>query len=279
MNSQEICAVVITFNPDQQVLENLKETLKQVDKVVVVDNTPLEGNEIIKKINENYPKIELIINKSNLGIAKALNQGINYAIENNFLYILTLDQDSCPKKEMVMELTQAMSESDNGFTIVTPQTYDKFNSFEYSSKIEIIDKAVTSGMLLPGNVIEKCGLMKEEMFIDYVDFEYCLRFRKMGGVILSVPKAKLKHSLGDLSEFKIFGKTYWPTNHNPLRRYYITRNRIYVWKKYFFSFPKWVLRDLKFFIVETFLICLIEKDKFKKLWAITKGIVVGFLKK
>jgi rhamnosyltransferase len=275
MKKKLICAVVVTFQPNLiKFVHNLNELKKQVHHVFVVDNTP-ESNTISKDIervtiSEN---VTLIQNKKNLGIAKALNQGISLGINKDYTYLITFDQDSCPEKGMVENLLNFYQKSKNKFILVTPQSVDKFETTKHLNLPIVVDKAITSGMMLSSDIIQKCGMMKEKMFIDYVDFEFCLRFRKMGGLIYSIPGPKLMHSLGELSEFKMLGKTYWPTNHSSFRRYFITRNRIYVWKRYTLDFPRWVLRDIKFFLIETFLIIIAEKHKSKKIFAILNGFL------
>ena len=59
------------------------------------------GSDNIKNIEDcvlnNWKNITIIKNGKNEGIAKALNQMFEFAIEQQYEYVLTLDQDSvCP---------------------------------------------------------------------------------------------------------------------------------------------------------------------------------------
>lgn len=276
---KKVCGIVVSFIPDIKTFKhNLKVLQSQLDHIIIIDNTPSSEFDLCEQIQnlvKDTENITLFQNKSNLGIARALNQGITTAIKKGYNYITTFDQDSYPEKGMVNALLNFYDTIDSDFAILSPQSIDKFETVKKVKTAQIVDKAITSGMLFKSDIIKKCGLMEEEMFIDYVDFEYCLRFRKMGGLIYLVPGPRLVHRLGSIEEFKFLNKMFWPTNHSAFRRYFITRNRIYVWKKYFTNFPKWILRDVKFFVIETALIILAEKDKLNKLLSILKGCLHG----
>ena len=93
-----ILAGITLFNPDVARLEeNISSIYGQVDRVICVDN----GSDNIKNIEDcvlnNWKNITIIKNGKNEGIAKALNQMFEFAIEQQYEYVLTLDQDSvCP---------------------------------------------------------------------------------------------------------------------------------------------------------------------------------------
>ena len=93
-----ILAGITLFNPDVARLEeNISSIYGQVDRVICVDN----GSDNIKSIEDcvlkNWKNITIIKNGKNEGIAKALNQMFEFAIEQQYEYVLTLDQDSvCP---------------------------------------------------------------------------------------------------------------------------------------------------------------------------------------
>ena len=85
----KVAVILINWNGLRDTLECIK-SLINIDyrnyKIILIDNGS-GGNEaqIIKK---TYPNIHLIKNSRNTGFCKANNQGIKYAIKNNFTYIL-----------------------------------------------------------------------------------------------------------------------------------------------------------------------------------------------
>ncbi len=61
------------------------------------------------------------------------------------------------------------------------------------------------------------------------------------------------------------------TNHNAIRRYYITRNRFYVWKKYKEYFPWFINYEKNRTIKEIIKLLLGEDDKILKIKMIIQG--------
>ena len=117
-----------------------------------------------------------------------------------------------------------------------------------------------------------CGTMEDAFFIDYVDLEYCLRMRAAGFKVIECPKAILAHSLGHITQHKIFNKNFYTTNHNAKRRYYITRNRLVLMRRYFSKDREWAIAEFKGMAFETVKILLAEQDKASKVRYMVRGI-------
>ena len=78
--------------------------------------------------------------------------------------------------------------------------------------------------------------------------DYCLSLNKGGFKIIQVNNAILIHNLGESIKKSVLGLKITPTNHSPLRRYYMSRNRRYIWDKYKEDFPEWILIDKRRFL-------------------------------
>ena len=83
-------------------------------------------------------------------------------------------------------------------------------------------------------ILHKLDGYDENLFIDQVDFEYCIRLIKNQYKIVKLNKAILIHNIEDKeSEVKyINGKRYLLNKYPPIRYYYIIRNNLYCGKKY-----------------------------------------------
>ena len=106
-----ILAGITLFNPDVARLEeNISSIYGQVDRVICVDN----GSDNIKSIEDcvlkNWKNITIIKNGKNEGIAKALNQMFEFAIEQQYEYVLTLDQDSVCPDNIIEEYNKYLDE-------------------------------------------------------------------------------------------------------------------------------------------------------------------------
>ena len=264
----KIAAVIVLYNPDNNILKNIFSYINYVNKLYVIDNSDEKNIILVNKLKE-YLNICYIDNHGNKGIAHALNVGCTSAIKDGYKWALTFDQDSFVPLGMIEKLLQYKA---NNVAIISPFHADKYLLFP---KTEIIQQEVlsvaTSGNLLNLQIFEKIGVFEEKLFIDYVDIEYCLRANAAGYKILLVNKAILKHQLGEISQHELLGKFFYTSNHNYLRRYYNARNRFYVYKKYSFYYD-YVKEDKKTFLKEVFKIVLFEKEKVKKVYYILLGL-------
>jgi rhamnosyltransferase len=268
----KVAAVVVLYNPELNVLSNINSYLEQVDKLFVVDNSD--------KINESVPekisllqKTEYISNKTNLGIAAALNIGAKKAVDEGYDYLLTMDQDSKAAPSMVSTIRECFS-IDPKIAVVSPVLYQpEGRNINYKSvrPCKQVFTAWTSGNLLDLNMFKLSGGFNEDLFIDYVDHEFCLRLNKMGYKIYVCNKTQLIHNLGKIEEINLLFRKVYPTNHSAIRLYYRTRNRFYVKNIYRKDFPEFFKQDNKDFWRTFLKVILFEKDKLNKIKLSIRG--------
>ena len=271
----KVAAIIISYNPDNNLLDSINLLINQVEKIIIVDN----GSESQKKKNINLikdidnKKIEVIFNEENLGIATALNIGVKEALNQGYNWILTMDQDSKASSNMVekmLEVYNTIDESERKEILsIFPNFVDeRIQSIEENSNMnsyEYVDADITSGNLLRAEVFDKVGFFDDSLFIDLVDTDFCMRLNEKNIKMIKVRDAILYHSLGESQSVKsIFGK-FNTSNHSALRRYYMTRNRFYTWEKYKDLNSFTLNRDKKLFKKEFIKIILGEKDKINKI--------------
>lgn len=277
----KVAAIIISYNPDNNLLDSINLLINQVEKIIIVDN----GSESQKKKNINLikdidnKKIEVIFNEENLGIAIALNIGVKEALNQGYNWILTMDQDSKASSNMVekmLEVYNTIDESERKDILsIFPNFVDeRIQSIEENSNMnsyEYVDADITSGNLLRAEVFDKVGFFDDSLFIDLVDTDFCMRLNEKNIKMIKVRDAILYHSLGESQSVKsIFGK-FNTSNHSALRRYYMTRNRFYTWEKYKDLNSFTLNRDKKLFKKEFVKIILGEKDKVNKIKMVFRG--------
>ena len=256
-----VCAVVVTFEPDLAFLrENLIACFAQVDRLVVVDNasncvTRTRIGELAREIG-----CEVLQLTENLGVAAAQNRGVARARFNLCTLVIFFDQDSKPAHGMVDALKKATHDlTAEKFSVaaVGPQLLDR-RTGAYTPFVRIgifsvtkitadkggkhlipTDFLVSSGMLIAMSALDKIGLLEEGLFIDNVDLEWCFRARSMGFGLYGVSDAVLEHSVGD--DITTMGN-HVIHRHNPLRQYYIMRNRIILYQRSY-SPKGWIVQD------------------------------------
>lgn len=274
MNNNDIMAVIVCYNPDIDKLnKNVRAIYHQVSHIYIVDNGSLN----LESYKQTLPKsnLDIIELSSNKGIAYALNVGYN-ACKDKCSWFITLDQDSCSAPNMVLELKKHIT--DKNIAIISPRIVDiNYDCSGPNENVREITSAITSGCLNSVACFEQLGGFDEKMFIDYVDHEICLRFRLNGYKIIIEPKAVLYQEVGQISSHKFLGINMPTTNHRPFRRYFLFRNKVYMFKKYFRNFPGWCINDF-FSSVKTFTkIVLLEKQRSKNVKCIFRGLLDGII--
>lgn len=263
--------VVVLFNPDEKVINNINTYVKNLKKLYVVDNTPNKDNSYLFK----NKKIEYIANKKNEGIAHALNIGANKAIKEKYDFLLTMDQDSSFPSGSVKKLINYIENNSKYILkevgIISAYHLTPQNEFKVAPKVGNPLLVMTSGNFVNLKAHKKIGGFKDWMFIDCVDFDYCLNMRRHGYEIVQLFDAKLNHNLGNTEKKRLFGKTMFVSHHSPIRRYYMVRNRHYLYDMYHEEFPDYCNAEISRTKKEWYKIILFEKNKIRKSMMMFKG--------
>ena len=264
----KLAGVVVLYNTSEENLKNIDNYIDSLDKLYVVDNS---DDDVIRV--KNNKKIEYIKLGENSGIAHALNVGAEKAIEEKYKYLLTMDQDSKITCEIVNKMKDYLknNQDDDKIGLVSP--YQDIDSKEVIADCEAENmiEVMTSGNIINLDAYKKIGGFKDWLFIDCVDTDYCMNLHRHGYKVLRLNKIIMKHELGNLVVHKLFGKEYPCYNHNPIRRYYIVRNNMYINQMYKDMYPEycaWLIRVQKGQVKR---IIVFEKNKIKKLSMMYRG--------
>ena len=274
LGGHKIAGVVVIFNSRIEVVDNIRTYLPHLDALFVVDNSPEPDTALVGEL-QRLPKVHYIAMGKNTGIAHAFNVGAERALDQQCEFILTMDDDSRAAPDMMDQFSKLLySMTDIGRVgIVSPNHCYKNYSKDLDTDMREVGVTISSGSLINLQVYQKTGPFLEALFVDYVDFEYCLRLREHGFRILRAGEAILYHELGELVSRNVLGVRVGVTRHSPMRMYYRTRNRFFVARKYFFRYPRFVLRDLVIFVNELIKIVLFESGRKEKFVMIARGLM------
>ncbi len=275
----KIAGCVILYNPEDAIYDNIVTYGDFVEKLIVVDNSTNKNSTLINKLQARFnSNIIYIDNGDNLGIATALNIGCDKAMEFGFDWILTMDQDSSFENfEHYLKCLDSIKDRDD-IALLAAHTDEKKNNsellgLEYEERFIVI----TSANILNLKYFEKIGRFEDKLFIDLVDYDYCIRANIQKLKILLFKDVYVKHALGEVFlRTNIFTrKKKYKTEHSAQRAYYIARNYMYMASKYGRLYPK---EMSMFHIINiTFIhdvtkILLYEFDKINKLKAKFLGL-------
>jgi rhamnosyltransferase len=242
-----VAAAVVLYNPDVRLLDRLLKSISgQVEEIFVIDNTPATTANFASSFDQYSGHISYFALGENKGIATAQNIGIQKSIEAGCTHVLFLDQDSELPSDMVKQLLDAEADllrAGKKVAAVGPLFVDeKTGKFSRATRHDSFlihrimldrnsgtpvqtDYLIASGSLMRCDVLAHIGMMRDELFIDWVDVEWGLRAKSKGYKCYVVPSATMTHSIGDTTGnvlgFKI-------RLHNDIRHYYMIRNAAYL---------------------------------------------------
>ncbi|MCX7748851.1 MAG: glycosyltransferase family 2 protein [Clostridia bacterium] len=274
MAKDGIAGVVVLYHPDDTVIENIKTYLWGLDVLFAVDNTEVQSPGFLKEL-EKLKKIVYIENKDNLGIAKALNQGVERSIKEGYSWVLTMDQDSSFTHEMFTRyLDEFHKLKGSGNIAILSPVQEKVEEAgrELVNPYEECLVVMTSGNLLNTSIFKSIGGFEEKLFIDEVDHDYCLKANLAGYKVIKLKTVLLNHKLGETQSVQKGGRSFTISTHSPRRMYYITRNNLYMWKKYKKACPGFIKERKNYFIHYNLKNILYYEDKkIPKLACVVKG--------
>ncbi|MBE5790337.1 MAG: glycosyltransferase family 2 protein [Clostridiales bacterium] len=271
-----IYAGIISYNPDvDRLRKNIDSISQQVSAVVVFENGSTQQRYIV----EEFPSVLFLRADRNIGIAGALNQLLRWGKNNDYEWMISLDQDSvCP--DGYVENMQRYLQVSMKIGIVAPVIIDRnigIVGHRPQRQWEEVRTCITSGAF---NSIEAWSAVSgydESMFIDSVDFEYCYRLRKLGYKVIQIRKAQLLHEIGKSQKRRFLFWKVKVNGHCAFRKYYIARNNVYypLKHKLWLRFLRGNFRNLWLLIT----VVLYEDDKSEKEKAIRQGWKDGMNRK
>ena len=280
---------IVTYQPDVgRLAENLRAVTANdsVGCLIVVDNHSDNISDIRQALADILssrawrsplgsvalpcnPQAILIENDDNLGIATALNQLCRKAQEQGCEWLATLDQDSVLESHIMQEYARYTHIDD--VAIICPRIEDRNMGRQYARSnqgTEYIARCITSGNLVRLKAWQQVGGYSDELFIDGVDFDFCLKLHEHGWRILRTNNVALLHEIGRGRQIPLpGGRQLSILNHSPQRLYYIVRNYLYIGQKHHQK-GHWTWEVLKRMAIT---LCF-EHDKWAKFRAMLKGI-------
>lgn len=258
--SKDVCAIVVTYNPDDRLLDNIRALCAQDVHVLIVDNYSRDRKalaDVISILGAN----NLIQLPENKGIAYALNKGVEFCFRNGYDVVLTMDQDTILDGSCVKELLKVINSGAHSAGI---------NWDNKSLKDERVDFLITSGNMVLLDCLNIVGGFDEKLFIDCVDFDLSLRLKEKGFKLVKVALARADHRIGQPKIVKKFGITFTYSEHSEERHYYIARNHYYILKKYRKHVLFCMKKRLNFFL-DIWKVLLFDRNWRPKILAAKRG--------
>lgn len=232
----EFAVGVVFYNPTEEEVFRVKNYLAIAPRIYIYDNTA-EKNRLLYLSKLDLENCTYIFQNRNDGIAVALNALCQSAKQDGFQYLLLLDQDSIFKVGNIERLFHEVKVHAVGdIGVYAPEIrYIKSNNVlsteilnrSIPSEMSEIPWAITSGSVISLESFIQSKGFDENLFIDKVDYDYCVQLRKQGYKTVRITGTMLYQFLGETQ-----GGYFKFSGHNPIRHYYLFRNRLYLVQKY-----------------------------------------------
>jgi rhamnosyltransferase len=241
-----LATVTVTYQPDLALLETQLAALPPAAWKVLVDNASRpELRDGLRQLAAAYPRVLLVENDANLGLAAALNAGAERAMQApaNARLLLLLDQDSEPGPGGVEALLAAyarLQQADPALGCIGPALLDVDTGVEHgfhqargwrwtrrfptTNAPLRVDNLNGSGTLVSSALFRELGGLSSDFFIDHVDTDWAFRVLASGHSLYGIPSVRFRHRMGQRGiRFWFLGWRVWPQR-SPLRHYYLYRN-------------------------------------------------------
>ncbi len=125
--------------------------------------------------------------------------------------------------------------------------------------------------------LQHIGRFNEQLAIDHVDTEYCLRARQQGLQVWVQGDHEFAHAIGERQRYRLFGRDLQAGGHAPWRRRSIGRNTALLARRWLWREPAFALLCLSRLAYEAVGIVMAENHKSPKLAALARGVGEGLL--
>ncbi len=229
----KLSIIIVNYNVKyflEQCLISVKKAMENVEgEIFVVDNNSVDGS--VEMVREKFPLVHLIVNKKNLGFAKANNQAIRQA-KGEYLLLLNPDtvveddtftkvinfMDAHPEAgglgvKMVDGSGKFLPESKRGlptpatafykifgFSALFPHSrrFSKYHlGFLDENETHKVDILAGAFMLLRKSVLDKTGLLDEAFFMYGEDIDISYRISQAGYTNYYFSETRIIHYKGE----------------------------------------------------------------------------------
>ncbi|MEX2055001.1 MAG: glycosyltransferase family 2 protein [Candidatus Andersenbacteria bacterium] len=224
----QLSIIIVNFNSGpltQACIESLlKQRLPSPYEIIVVDNGSLDNS--VAFLRSDFPEIKVIDNQQNVGLAAAVNVGLQAATGK---YYLLLNPDIVALPQSVSTLIDWLETHKDvgvaGGQLLSPNGRIQYSCYRFYKPLTIIyrrtflgrtkrgrqaireflmkdfnhvitrdvDWLMGSCLALRASAVKEVGGMDERFFLYFEDVDWCRRFWQAGWRVTYVPAAQFSH--------------------------------------------------------------------------------------
>jgi rhamnosyltransferase len=288
------CAVVlVSYHGQSDLRPLLLQLASTVARLIVVDNSERGHRALL--LAAGQAGAEFVHGANRGGLAGAYNRALERLDVGNagIEHVVFLDEDSDasglgrfladPRTDELLRNRRT--------AVVAPAYRDRATGMrarylrltrwrlQYLSRsflgIEPVSFVINSMSVWRRDVLRALGPFDEDLAVDHVDTEYCLRARRAGFGIYVNGSHEFAHSIGARRRFRFLGRDLQAGGHAPARRWLIARNTVWLARRQLLREPAFAFLCLTRIAYEVVGITLAETRKLEKLAAVLRGGLSG----
>jgi len=258
---QTVAAIVASYNTrdfTRVALLSLKKSEYPLSQIIVVDNASVDGS--VEMVAQEFPEVRLIKNQTNVGFARACNQGIALCTTETYIWLVNSDAEVHPQ---TLTTLVAYLDHHKRVGMLGPVLYypdgslqssggffpSFFNVFRYLLPIAslfpqafrkrlrdmalypqvipeegfVVDYATGAACVLRKNALEDVGVLAEEYFMYFEETDLAWRMHQKQWEVRIIPTPPVVH---------VYGGSY-KRKHDPKRLHIFLRSlSLFVQKNY-----------------------------------------------
>ena len=296
-NKLSIAVILVNwkkYNLTSKCIDSLNKSNYKNFKIILVDNEYSKKSLI--DLRNKHKELIVFKEKNNLGFAGGNNIGIRYALENDYDYIMLLNNDTEVKENFILPLVERI-EKDHSLGAVQPLILNfsnksiiwnaggKLNKFLGLTSTRLNNNKLNSSIvfddytdwisgcciLIKSEILTKVGLLDEKFFNYYEDVDWSLRMKNLGYDLGFVKESIIYHHGSSSSKNK---KTKEGVISSKIH-YFNIRNHILLLKKHKNLFNFFGIVFFQIIKTTSYIFYFLIKFRFNKLTMVLKGLKHG----
>lgn len=285
-----VCAVIVTYNRIallERCINAMLEQTVQPDRILVVDNASTDDTSArVKALAHTHKRLTYHRLDTNSGGAGGFSEGIRVSSQSGFDWCWVMDDDARPHDSALEELMKEASDPDHiygslavsGIHVSWPMTLMAQPEPPIELAADMPSKASVRfvpflGLMVHRKLVDRIGLPEAGFFIAADDVEYCMRAKLAGSTIYAVGGSRIEHPQADLYYLNLPGYRLSCLRIAPWKRYYDTRNRLLIARKYYGM--KLYTQTIPGSFLRMYACILNEPNRMKQLRAFAAGMIDG----
>ena len=297
INKLSIAVILVNwkkYNLTSKCIDSLNKSNYKNFKIILVDNEYSEKSLI--DLRNKHKELIVFKEKNNLGFAGGNNIGIRYALENDYDYIMLLNNDTEVKENFILPLVERI-EKDHSLGAVQPLILNfsnksiiwnaggKLNKFLGLTSTRLNNNKLNSSIvfddytdwisgcciLIKSEILTKVGLLDEKFFNYYEDVDWSLRMKNLGYDLGFVKESIIYHHGSSSSKNK---KTKEGVISSKIH-YFNIRNHILLLKKHKNLFNFFGIVFFQIIKITSYIFYFLIRFRFNKLTMVLKGLKHG----